>query len=81
MSVKVHESITKTYECSIHGYINHEQTCPYCDKCEHGITRYGHCYKCNQDESWQHAPLSEDEVKDEQRPMRVGDPVGSLSKS
>lgn len=51
--------------CETHGRVPiHEDSCPYCDKCEHGLNRYQHCDECHQydDLSWMEAPISAAEL-------------------
>jgi hypothetical protein len=47
----------------IHGLLpDKEETCPFCDECEHGVNRYGHCDKCNPDKSWAWSPITDQEL-------------------
>src|SRR5580698_4383718 len=64
MAIKTQDIISKQYVCDDHGNIQSED-CPYCDKCEHGVTRYGECKEClNRDGlSWVNEPLTKDEFR------------------
>lgn len=50
--------------CAIHGSLLGEDSCPYCDVCEHGKNRCQVCDECNSvvDMSWRLPPLSDAEV-------------------
>lgn len=72
MSVIATEYTKIQYTCSEHGHIGESRDCPFCDKCPHGITRNGHCDKCN-DFDWLHAPINRAEFeKIVKENMRIG---------
>lgn len=54
--------------------------CPYCDKCEHGATRYMHCEPChaNDDPTWRTAPVTETEILRAERYFSTLDPPPAL---
>jgi hypothetical protein len=64
MSIISESKEVVTRKCNIHGDIlqDHEKDCPRCDLCEHGVSRCGVCYKCN-DFNWMTMPVTEDEFK------------------
>lgn len=48
--------------CEQHGEV--VGRCPYCDRCEHGATRYVHCEPChtNDDQSWRTSSVTDKEI-------------------